>query len=287
MPAPPTRPPSHAWQGLVDLALIEDIGPGDLTSNVVIPAAATAEARIEARQPLTVAGLFVAEAVFSQVDPELEIERATREGEVVDAGVVLMRVSGSLRALLTAERTALNFLQRMCGVATQTAGYVAETEGTRAEVVDTRKTLPGWRALDKFAVAAGGGTNHRHALYDGILLKDNHLAGVGGVSAALEVALRDAPANIRVQVEVESLADAQLAVKAGADFLLLDNCSPDEVREIVEALGDRVTLEATGGIHLGNLRAYAETGIHRISMGALTHSVPAADIALELEPSGG
>ncbi len=285
--APPSLPPRHAWQGLVDLALVEDIGPGDLTSNVVIPASAVAQARVEARQPLTVAGLFVAEAVFAQIDPRLRIQSEVVEGEHVGAGAVLMRVSGSLRSLLTAERTALNFLQRMCGVATQTARFVGEVEGTRARVVDTRKTLPGWRALDKFAVAAGGGTNHRHALFDGILLKDNHLAGVGGVSAALETALREAPASIRVQVEVESLADAELAVKAGADFLLLDNCTPDEVREIVERLGERATLEASGGIHLGNLRAYAETGVHRISMGALTHSVPAADIALELEQRAG
>jgi len=280
-----TPPPLQSWQALVDLALEEDIGPGDLTSNVTIAASATGEARLEAREDMVACGLFVAAEVFRRVDPSLEIDVHADEGAAVAADDVLMHIRGSIRSLLAAERTALNFLGRLCGVASQTRRYVDAVAGTRTQIVDTRKTLPGWRALDKFAVAAGGGVNHRFALYDGILLKDNHVAAAGGIEPAVRSALQHAPANIRIQVEVESLADVEAACKAGADFLLLDNCSPDEVREIVERYGDTALLEASGGINLENLREYAETGVRRISMGALTHSVRAADVALELEES--
>jgi len=285
VPLPLTPPPLAAYQDLIDLALAEDVGPGDITSDLVIPAASEGSARIEARSDLTVSGLYVAADVIRAVNPEIRLTPEAHESETVQAGRILMRLNGSMRGILAAERTALNFLGRLCGVATLTRRYVQAVAHTRCQIVDTRKTLPGWRALDKFAVASGGGTNHRFALYDGILLKDNHVASAGGVEAAVTAALRGAPSGMRVQVEVESLEDAEKACQAGADFLLLDNQTPDQVRRITEHLGDRATLEASGGITLANLKEYAETGVHRISLGALTHSAPAADVALEIEAS--
>jgi nicotinate-nucleotide pyrophosphorylase (carboxylating) len=285
VPLPLTPPPLAAYQDLIDLALAEDVGPGDITSNLVIPAASEGSARIEARSDLTVSGLYVAADVIRAVNPEIRLTPEAHESETVQAGRILMRLNGSMRGILAAERTALNFLGRLCGVATLTRRYVQTVAHTRCQIVDTRKTVPGWRALDKFAVASGGGTNHRFALYDGILLKDNHVASAGGVEAAVTAALRGAPSGMRVQVEVESLEDAEKACQAGADFLLLDNRTPDQVRRITEHLGDRATLEASGGITLANLKEYAETGVHRISLGALTHSAPAADVALEIEAS--
>jgi nicotinate-nucleotide pyrophosphorylase (carboxylating) len=270
----------------VDLALAEDIGPGDATTPLVVSADAAGRAHLEARAPLVVCGLPVVAAVLDRVDPALRLEPQRAEGQAVGADTSLARVSGPLRGLLAAERTALNFLARLCGIATHTRRFCEAVAGTRAQVVDTRKTLPGWRVLDKYAVALGGGTNHRTGLFDGILLKDNHLAVAGGPAAAFKAARAAAPANLRVQVVVESEAEAEAAVEAGADFLLLDNRTPEEVRAIVRRFGDRVLLEASGGIDLSNVRAYAETGVQRISIGALTHSAPSADVALEIEPGG-
>lgn len=281
-----TPPPFAAYQQLMDLALSEDIGAGDITSELVIPKSLRSPARIEARTELTVSGLFLVEAVIRAVDPEIGIENLAQEGDRAEAGQILMRLEGPVRGILAAERTALNFLGRLCGIATLTRRYVDAVAHTRCQIVDTRKTMPGWRALDKFAVACGGGTNHRFALYDGILLKDNHIAAAGGVAAAVSAALAGNDSGMRIQVEVESLKDAERACDVGAEFLLLDNQSPDQVRAIVGRLGDRAELEASGGITLENLKRYAETGVHRISLGALTHSAPAADVALEIEDMG-
>ena len=286
MLAPVELPPPRTWRALVERALDEDLGPGDVTSALVIPRDAEAPGVIEARQDLVVCGLEVARAVFAAVEPRLAFEPATGDGEAVAAGSVLARVSGPLRALLAGERTALNFLQRMCGIATATRRYVEAVAGTGALIVDTRKTLPGWRALDKYATAVGGARNHRAGLYDGILLKDNHVAFAGGVVPAVKAALAAAPAGLRVQVEVESEEDAQAAVDAGADFLLLDNCGLDLLGRIAQRLRGAALLEASGGVNLANVRAVAATGVHRISIGALTHSAPAADIALELAQGG-
>ena len=281
-----TPPPFAAYQQLLDLALSEDIGTGDITSELVIPESLRSPACVEARSELTVCGLFLVEAVVRAVNPEIRIEHLTGEGDRAEAGQVLMRLEGPLRGILAGERTALNFLGRLCGIATLTRRYVDAVAHTRCQIVDTRKTVPGWRALDKFAVACGGGTNHRFALYDGILLKDNHVAAAGGVAAAVAAALAGNASGMRIQVEVESLEDAERACDVGAEFLLLDNQTPDQVRAIVERLGDRAELEASGGITLENLKRYAETGVHRISLGALTHSAPAADVALEIEGMG-
>jgi nicotinate-nucleotide pyrophosphorylase (carboxylating) len=286
LPTLPPLPPEETWLPLVELALAEDIGPGDVTSRLVADPSQDATAVLEARQELVVCGLEVAGAIFGQLDPDVDFRTRAREGEVVSAGAELAEIRGNLLALLAAERTALNFLMRLSGVATSTRRYVDAVAGTGAAIVDTRKTLPGWRSLDKYAAAVGGATNHRFGLFDGVLLKDNHVAMAGGVALAVKSALENAPRGLRVQVEVESSEDADAAVAAGADFLLLDNCSPDTMRAIVTRLGDRAVLEASGGVTLANVREVAETGVHRISIGAITHSAPGVDVAMEMRGGG-
>ena len=271
---------------LVERALGEDLGAGDVTSEAVIPADAKGEAVIEARGALVVCGLAVAQAVFHAVDPRLRFRAERTEGERVAAGQTVASLDGATRSILAAERTALNFLGRLCGVASQTARYVEAVAGTRARIVDTRKTLPGWRVLDKYAVAVGGGQNHRMGLFDAVLVKDNHVAAAGGVAEATRAARAGAAPHLHVQVEVESLADAVAAAEAGADSLLLDNRSTAEIRSMVEALGDRIPLEASGSVTLETVRAIAETGVQRISVGALTHSVRVSDVALEMHSDG-
>ena len=279
-----TLPPPHSWMPLLRLAIREDLGSGDATTPLVVEAGRSGAARIEAREPLVVCGLAVAEAVFRELDPGLRFEASRRDGDRALAGEPIAALSGDLRALLAAERTALNFLGRLCGVASFTRRFVEAVAGTGACIVDTRKTLPGWRLLDKYASAVGGALNHRVGLFDGILLKDNHLAIAGGVEPALRAALAAAPAGLRVQVEVESEAEALAALAAGADFLLLDNRSPAELERIVKSVAGRALLEASGGVRLENVRAIAASGVDRISIGALTHSAPNADVALEIAP---
>jgi nicotinate-nucleotide pyrophosphorylase (carboxylating) len=279
--SPVALPPTASWMPLVARALEEDLGSGDVTSEALIEPGARGEALVEARAPLRVCGLPVAEAVFHSVDPDLALDRCAQEGSDVEPRS-LMRVAGNLRSILAAERTALNFLMRMCGVASWTRRFVSEIEGLACRVVDTRKTLPGWRSLDKYATAIGGAENHRHGLYDALLIKDNHRAAVGGAAEAFRRARERAPSYLRIQIEVESEAEAAAAVEAGADWLLLDNCSHDTLRRIARRFGKRALLEASGGIGLDTLRACAETGVQRVSIGALTHSAPASDVALEL-----
>ena len=225
------------------------------------------------------------EAVFREVDASLEIEPAAgvQDGTQADAGDVLLRIRGRYRSILSAERTALNFLGRLCGIASQTRRLVDRIADLPADLVDTRKTTPGWRILEKYAVAVGGGVNHRVGLFDGVLVKDNHIAAAGGLEAAVERVLGKAPSGVPVQVEVESEPMAERAVALGSDFLLLDNLPAAVIRRIVERFAPDVLLEASGGIGPDNLREYAETGVARISMGALTHSVLSADVALEID----
>ncbi len=275
-------PPLSAWHSLLDLALSEDLGTGDVTSSAVIPAHAQATARLEAREGLRLCGAPIVEEVFAGVDPDLEFHSEQEEGIDVEAGP-LLRVRGSLRSILAAERTALNFLGRLCGIATLTRRYVQAVGDLPCRVVDTRKTLPGWRALDKYATAVGGAENHRFGLFDALLLKDNHLAFAGGAAAAFRAARERAPSHLRIQVEVESEKDAAAAVAAGADWLLLDNCPLEVLRSIATRFGKEVLLEASGGVTLETVREVAATGVHRVSIGALTHSAPAADVALELD----
>lgn len=276
---------------LIDLALAEDIGSGDVTAQFFIPSDRRAIAFVVARGDGVVSGVEIAARVFSIVDPELEVEILIPDGSRVAAGALLIRVEGLARSILTAERTALNFLQRLSGVATLTAKYVEAVKGTHARILDTRKTTPGYRLLEKKAVLDGGGTNHRLGLYDRAMVKDNHLVAEGG-TAAIQAAIAELAA-IRPEVEIELEADTieqtrEFLTLEGVDHILLDNMSPDELREAVEARGERTTpqLEASGGVTLATLREIAETGVDFISVGAITHSAPALDIGLDFKPLG-
>jgi nicotinate-nucleotide pyrophosphorylase (carboxylating) len=268
---------------LVRLALAEDLGapPRDATSEAVIDPEATGAAAIRAKEPLVLAGIEAARATFGAVDPALRFTAERHDGDRLRAGEVAVRIEGSLRAILTAERTALNFLQRLSGIATHTARFVEAVRGTRATILDTRKTTPGWRALEKAAVRAGGGTNHRMGLYDAVLIKDNHVEAAGGVKAAVERARRAAPGS-PIEVEVGSSGELEEALASGAGRILLDNMDLAAIREAVKRVAGQVPLEASGGVTLDRVRAIAECGVDFISVGALTHSAPAANLSLDL-----
>jgi nicotinate-nucleotide pyrophosphorylase (carboxylating) len=267
---------------IVARALEEDVGAGDVTTRATVPPATRARARITQKQPGVVFGLDAAEATFRALDADARFTRLAPEGEWREGGAVL-EIEGSAAALLTAERTALNFLQRLSGVATLTARYVEAVAGTGARVLDTRKTTPGLRALEKAAVAAGGGTNHRAGLYDAILIKENHAAMAGGVAEAVRAARAAAP-DVPLEVECRDLAEVEEALAAGAPRLLLDNMTPEVLREVVARVDGRAELEASGGVTLETIRAHAASGVHFVSVGAMTHSAPALDLSLLLEP---
>jgi nicotinate-nucleotide pyrophosphorylase (carboxylating) len=270
-------------QELIDQALREDVGPGDVTSEALVPSGARARARIVQKAPGVVAGMRVAEAVFRRVDPELRWHAHAREGDWREEGLVA-EVAGAGASILRGERVALNFLGRLSGVATLTAEFVRAVEGTGATILDTRKTTPGLRALEKQAVTVGGGANHRFGLFDAMLVKENHVAAAGGVGEATRRALSAAPDGMRVEIECSSLADVEEALSAGARALLLDNMSNEEMTEAVAVTAGRAELEASGGISLETVRSIAETGVDYISVGALTHSAPALDLSLRLDP---
>jgi nicotinate-nucleotide pyrophosphorylase (carboxylating) len=266
---------------LIDAALAEDVGAGDVTTDLLVPARATGRATLTQKAPGVIAGLRAAEAVFHRVDPRLRWHTHVEEGVWRDAGGLVAEVAGTSRSILTAERVALNFLQRLSGVATLTARYVREVAGTRARILDTRKTTPGLRVLEKQAVLAGGGHNHRSGLFDAILIKENHSAMAGGVGEATRRALTS---SLPVEVECATLDEVREALAAGAPRILLDNMSNDELREAVALVSGRAELEASGGVTLETVRAIAETGVDFISVGALTHSAPALDVSLILKP---
>ena len=268
-------------EDLIDRALAEDVGEGDVTTAALVPEEARGRATLTQKAPGVIAGLAVAEAVFRRVDPALEWRAHVDEGVWRDGGLVA-EVEGSSRSILTGERVALNFLQRLSGIATLTARYVAAVDGTGARILDTRKTTPGLRALEKQAVVAGGGTNHRAGLYDAILVKENHAAMAGGVVEATRRALAAAD-GLPVEVECRTLDEVRAAVEAGAPRILLDNMATDELRAAVELAAGRAELEASGGVTLETVSAIAATGVDYISVGALTHSAPALDISLVLE----
>jgi nicotinate-nucleotide pyrophosphorylase (carboxylating) len=263
-------------------ALKEDVGDGDITTAATVPPEARARARITQKAPGVIFGLDAAEETFHELDPEMRIERLCSEGEWRDGGPVL-DIEGSARAILTGERTALNFLQRLSGIATLTARCAQAVDGTRARILDTRKTTPGLRTLEKAAVAAGGGTNHRRGLYDAILIKENHAAIAGGVGEAVRKALALADGR-PLEVECRTLEEVDEALAAGAPQILLDNMTNDQMRLAVERVAGRAQLEASGGVTLETLGAIAATGVNFISVGALTHSAPALDLSLILEP---
>lgn len=275
------------WHDIIALALAEDVGNGDITTLSTVPAGAMATGRIHAKQDGVLSGVDVAEAVFAIVDPEITCLAEKGNGDAVAAGDTIARLDGPARSLLTAERTALNLLQRLSGVATVTARYAVATEGTGARVVDTRKTTPGLRMLEKRAVLHGGGANHRFGLADGVLIKDNHLAAIGGdhpVRDAVESARKLAPHTMKIEVEVTTLAELDEALEAGADIVLLDNMDTATMAEAVrrrDASAPGTLLEASGGITLERIPEIAATGVDLISVGALTHSAPALDISLD------
>jgi nicotinate-nucleotide pyrophosphorylase (carboxylating) len=268
---------------LVDRALAEDVGTGDVTTEATVDADARAVARIVQKAPGVIFGLDAAEATFRALDPDAQFQREVDEGLWREDGGPVLTVTGRARALLTGERTALNFLARLSGVATAAARGVRAISGTRAQLLDTRKTTPGLRVLEKAAVRAGGGVNHRAGLYDYVLIKENHIDMAGGVTAAVQRARAAAP-TLGLEVECRTPEEVDEALEAGATRLLLDNMTPDQMRAIVEHVGDRAELEASGGITLDNVREYAESGVHWISLGALTHSAPALDLSLLVEP---
>lgn len=268
---------------LIDMALAEDIGTGDITSLTTIPATQDGYAVFVAKAHGVLAGMPIVAMVLHSVDPRIKFTPLVADGTPISPGERLAEIAGPVRSLLTAERTALNFLQRLSGIASATAEYVAAVAGTQAHIVDTRKTMPGHRILDKYAVRMGGGSNHRFNLSDGVLIKDNHIAAVGGVAAAIRAAKAGAPHTIKVEIEVESLEMAQHAVDAGADIIMLDNMSPDAMRTCVDMIAGRALTEASGNVTLERVRAIAESGVNLISIGALTHSVKALDISLDFE----
>jgi len=264
-------------------ALREDIGDGDVTCNAILTGEENGAARAIAKSELVFAGGDVFRETFHQVDPHLTFTIRADEGQEVGPGTILAEISGSLKSILMAERTALNFLQRMCGIATATRAFVRAVAGTGARILDTRKTAPGLRFLDKYAVRIGGGQNHRFALYDGVLIKDNHIAAAGGITEAVRRARRGITHTLKIEVEVRNLTELEEALTAGADVIMLDNMSTGDMKTAVALTAGRVPLEASGNVTLDNVRTIAATGVNFISVGALTHSVLAADISLLIE----
>ena len=270
---------------VIHTALVEDLGGGDLTTDAIIDPEIRGKAALEARQPMVLAGLLVFSRVFQILCPEIEFEYFFEDGHHVSPGEKICFLSGPLSAILKAERTALNFIQRMSGIATLTRSYVDQIGIRKVKVLDTRKTAPGLRLLDKYAVRMGGGFNHRLGLYDGILIKDNHIMAAGSIAKAVALARESAPHTLKVEVEVEDLSGVEEAIQAGADTILLDNMSIDEMRKAVQLSGGRVTIEASGNVNLDNIGEIARTGVDLISVGALTHSASAVDLSLEVIPS--
>lgn len=280
---------ANGIDAIVQLALAEDIGTGDITTNATVPVTATARGTFLAKAPGVLSGLDATAAVFRALDPDVRFEAQMRDGDSFQPGDVLALVSGPARSVLTGERVALNFLQRLSGVATATSRYVDAVRGTRARIIDTRKTTPGMRLLEKAAIRDGGGHNHRVGLSDGILIKDNHLAAIGSdsIRRSIEAARDAAPHTLKVEVEVASLGQLEEALQARADVIMLDNMDPETMRQAVERVKGKALLEASGGINFETVRAVAETGVDLISVGALTHSAPSVDISLQFEINTG
>jgi len=279
--------PADEVHRAVQGALAEDIGSGDATTLATVPVSARAVASIVAREPFTLAGLAFAREAFQQLSPEIRISELARDGDPLNKAAPLMKLDGPAASILTAERVALNFVQRLSGVATLTRQFVDAIAGTNAKILDTRKTTPGWRTFEKYAVACGGGQNHRFGLFDLVLIKDNHLAALRAekpnpIAAAVERARAKYP-NLKVEVEADKLDQVRQALDAGADIVLLDNMSLGELGNAVRLARGRARLEASGGVNLQTVRAIAETGVDFISVGALTHSARAVDIALDFE----
>jgi len=279
--------PSPHLSALIDLALSEDLGNGDLTTEALFPASGRAKARAVflAKEPLVVSGLGVVEWVFRRLDETCQCQARVQEGAAVKDRTRLATLRGPLPALLSGERTALNFLRHLCGVATLTRRYVEALAGTGCTLLDTRKTTPGLRALEKAAVRAGGGKNHRTGLFDGVMIKDNHIAAAGSIRLALHKARQRVPPTVKIEVECQDRKQVQQALDGGADIIMLDNMDLTQMARAVKLVGGRAKTEASGRIQLATLRQVAETGVDYISVGALTHSAPNVDISLEILPA--
>jgi nicotinate-nucleotide pyrophosphorylase (carboxylating) len=273
----------HIIRNIVQSAIEEDVGATDITTAAALTGEETGKAVAVAKSDVVVAGIDVFRETFLFLDPGMKFKGCCKDGDVVEKGGCIAEISGNLSSMLTAERVALNFLQRMSGIATLTRRYVNEVKGTRANILDTRKTAPGLRYLDKYAVRIGGGHNHRFGLYDGVLIKDNHIAAAGGISKALARVRGRLPHTLKVEIEVKNLQELEEAINSGADVIMLDNMSLEDMGKAVTVTGGRVPLEASGNVTIANVRKIAETGVDFISVGALTHSVPASDISLKIE----
>lgn len=268
---------------MIEQALLEDIHTGDITTKAVVPQRRPAEARLIAKENLVVAGLSIAERVFRRLDPEVVFKQNCSDGDHLEKGTVMATLSGDAADLLMGERVALNLLQRMCGIATLTSRFVEVVSGTKARIVDTRKTTPGLREIEKYAVRVGGGINHRTGLYDGVLIKENHIAAAGGITEAIRRARAYIPHTLKIEIETETLAQVDEALVAGADIIMLDNMAPEDMRAAVATIAGRAVVEASGGVNLESVRVIAETGVDIISVGALTHSPRAMDISMLLD----
>jgi nicotinate-nucleotide pyrophosphorylase (carboxylating) len=272
----------HDLKNLIEQALAEDLGPGDVTSEATIRPESVSVAAMLAKQDLVLAGIDVAREVFRHLDPDIRFTPFAKDGDRVNAGTEIAKLSGNTRALLAGERTALNLLQHLSGIATLTAKYVEALKGLKAEMLDTRKTLPGLRQLEKYAVRMGGGRNHRMGLYDMILIKDNHIRAAGGIMKAIASA-RAKAGNLKVEVETSTLDDVREALSSKADIIMLDNMTIDMMREAVKVIAGRSLVEASGNVTLETVRQIAETGVDFVSSGSLTHSAPAADISMKIK----
>ncbi|PID39945.1 MAG: nicotinate-nucleotide diphosphorylase (carboxylating) [Proteobacteria bacterium] len=274
----------HTTDDLIQRALNEDIGPGDITTDNLVEPGAAGLGSIVAKQDLVIAGLQVAESVFRKLEPGIGFTADFSDGDRIVAGSSVVRIEGSLSALLKGERTALNFLQRLSGIATQARAYAKEVAGTGIKLVDTRKTTPGWRVLEKYAVRVGGAHNHRMGLYDGVLIKDNHIAACGGIAEAVRKTREAISHLVKVEVETASLQEVEEALTAGADIIMLDNMDPGQIEEAVRKIDKKALVEISGGVTRERLHELAQTGVDLISIGALTHSAVAVDLSMNIEP---
>ncbi|MFP4346939.1 MAG: carboxylating nicotinate-nucleotide diphosphorylase [Thermodesulfobacteriota bacterium] len=276
----------HSVQHLIDIGLAEDIGSGDITTETLVDPELTGIGNIVAKEDLVLAGVDVARQVFETLDPSLVFTPAFQDGDRVETGAGVLTVSGRLRTLLKGERTALNFLQRLSGIATQVRSFADALAGRSVRLVDTRKTAPGWRVLEKYAVRIGGARNHRMGLYDGVLIKDNHIAVCGGVREAVNRARKGASHLIKIEVEVADLAGVREALDAGADVIMLDNMDESGIREAVGMIQDRALVEVSGGVTRSDLTRLADLGVDIISSGALTHSARSVDLSMRIQGGG-
>lgn len=273
----------HTTNDLIQLALKEDIGPGDITTDNLVAPETRGTATIVAKQDLVIAGLLVAETVFRALEPQIDFAAHYTDGARVTAGSTVVNIEGTLGTLLKGERTALNFVQRLSGIATLTRAFVAEVAGTAVKLVDTRKTTPGWRVLEKYAVRIGGAHNHRMGLYDGVLIKDNHIAVCGGIAHAVTKARQAISHLVKVEVEASTFEEVKEALAAGADIVMLDNMNLEQICQAVGIIDKRAIVEVSGGVTREQLRELAQTGVDLISIGALTHSAVAVDLSMRIE----